>query len=78
MTYRPNRRQLRQRTLVSAARMLISGHRAMEAFAHREGNFRMECLPTCTGPDHPPRSEPISYPEYQSWYRNDDAPAMAA
>ena len=122
MTYRPNRRQLLQSTLVSAAaftvlsfvaaqafpsrtikliyrwtagsggdviilavaasavKTLISGHLAMEEFAHREGNFRVECLPTCKGPENPPRYKPISYPDYKSWHRNrnDDAPPTAA
>ena len=43
-------------------------------------DFRMECLPTCQGPDNPPRYEPISYPEYKTWYRNRnyDAPPTAA
>ena len=30
---------------------------------------RIECLPTCTGPDNPPRWEPITYAEWQEyWY----------
>jgi isopenicillin N synthase-like dioxygenase len=33
-------------------------------------DFRMQCLPTCQAPDKPPRYEPITYPEYKSWYRN--------
>ncbi len=31
---------------------------------------RMECLPSCTGPENPPRYEAISYPDYMQWYRN--------
>lgn len=43
-------------------------------------DFRMECLPTCQGPANPPRYEPITYPEYKTWYRNRnyDAPPTAA
>jgi isopenicillin N synthase-like dioxygenase len=33
-------------------------------------DFRMACLPTCQGPDKVPRYEPITYPEYKTWYRN--------
>lgn len=33
-------------------------------------DWRMECLPTCQGPDNPPRYEPITYPEYMTWFRN--------
>ncbi|HET6185338.1 MAG TPA: 2-oxoglutarate and iron-dependent oxygenase domain-containing protein [Acetobacteraceae bacterium] len=32
--------------------------------------WRMTCLPTCTGADDPPRYEPITYPEYMAWFRN--------
>ena len=29
----------------------------------------IECLPTCTGPDNPPRWKPISYADWQQyWY----------
>lgn len=43
-------------------------------------DFRMDCLPTCRGPDNPPRYEPITYPKYKTWYRNRnyDAPPTAA
>jgi len=43
-------------------------------------DFRMECLPTCQGPDNAPRYDPITYPEYKTWYRNRnyDAPPTAA
>jgi isopenicillin N synthase-like dioxygenase len=33
-------------------------------------DWRMECLPTCQGPDNPPRYEPITYPDYITWFRN--------
>ena len=32
-------------------------------------DHRMECLPTCCGPDNPPRWEPITYAEYQAWFQ---------
>lgn len=32
-------------------------------------DYRMECLPTCTGPGNPPRYEPITYMEYQRWFQ---------
>jgi isopenicillin N synthase-like dioxygenase len=43
-------------------------------------DWRMECLPTCQCADNPPRHEPITYPEYKTWYRNRnyDAPPTAA
>lgn len=28
----------------------------------------MECIPTCTGPGHPPKYPPTTYPEYQLWF----------
>jgi isopenicillin N synthase-like dioxygenase len=30
----------------------------------------IECLPTCQGPDHPPRFPPITYEEYLTWWYN--------
>ena len=30
----------------------------------------MACLSTCTGPDNPPKYDPITYVAYMSWYRN--------
>jgi isopenicillin N synthase-like dioxygenase len=30
----------------------------------------IECLPTCQGPDHPPRFPPITYAEYLTWWYN--------
>lgn len=30
----------------------------------------MTCLPTCTGPDNPPKYEPLTYVEYMTWFRN--------
>ena len=31
---------------------------------------RMDCLPTCQGPDNPPRYPPITYAEYMACYRD--------
>lgn len=28
----------------------------------------MECIPTCTGPDTPPKYAPTTYPEYMLWF----------
>jgi isopenicillin N synthase-like dioxygenase len=33
-------------------------------------DWRMACVPTCQGPDNPPRYDPITYPEYMTWFRN--------
>jgi isopenicillin N synthase-like dioxygenase len=43
-------------------------------------DHRMECLPTCHGAGNPPHYEPITYPEYKTWYRNRnyDAPPTSA
>ena len=28
----------------------------------------MACLPTCQGPDNPPRYAPITYQDYMMWF----------
>ena len=28
----------------------------------------IECLPSCTGPGNPPRWEPITYADWQTWW----------
>jgi len=35
-------------------------------------NYRttMECIPTCTSTENPPKYPPITYPDYMTWYRN--------
>lgn len=33
-------------------------------------DVEMQCLPTCTGPDNPPKYDPITYVDYMTWYRN--------
>ncbi len=32
-------------------------------------DYRMECLPSCTSADNPPRHAPITYAEYQAWFQ---------
>ena len=31
-------------------------------------DYKMACLPSCQGPDNPPRYEPTSYTEYMLWF----------
>lgn len=38
----------------------------------------MTCLPTCTGPGHPAKYEPLTYVEYMTWYRNMNYAGAAA
>ncbi len=35
-------------------------------------NYRtiMQCIPTCTDAQNPPKYPPMAYPEYMTWYRN--------
>jgi isopenicillin N synthase-like dioxygenase len=33
-------------------------------------DWRMECAPTCHGPGNPPKYDPITYPDYMTWFRN--------
>lgn len=33
-------------------------------------DWPMTCIPTCQKPGNPPRYEPITYPEYMTWFRN--------
>jgi isopenicillin N synthase-like dioxygenase len=43
---------------------------AIPFFMDCDYEWRMECLPTCRDADHPPLHEPITYPEYMTWFRN--------
>src|SRR5882672_2792651 len=63
----------------SNARFLSTPHRALPPverdryaipfFLGPRFDQRIECLPTCTGPDNPPRWEPITYADWQAyWY----------
>jgi isopenicillin N synthase-like dioxygenase len=57
-----------------------SGHEryAIPFFMDCHYDFRMECLSTCKSPDNQSRYEPISYPEYKTWYRNRNYDTPAA
>jgi isopenicillin N synthase-like dioxygenase len=41
---------------------------AIPFFFDASNDFVMECLPTCQGPDNPPRYEPITYSDYMAWF----------
>ncbi len=60
-------------------RLLSTPHRVINRNAHRDRyaipfffdvtyNYVMECLPTCQGPDNPPRYEPTTYLDYMRWF----------
>ena len=77
------RRWTNDRFLATPHRVVnVSGQEryAIPFFMDCHYDFRMECLPTCQAPTNPPRYEPITYPEYKTWYRNRnyDAPPTAA
>ena len=41
---------------------------AIPFFAGPHYDTMLECLPTCIGPDAPPRWEPITYGDWQTWW----------
>jgi len=41
---------------------------AIPFFFDASNDYVMECLPTCHGPDNPPRYDPITYSEYMEWF----------
>ena len=41
---------------------------AIPFFFDASNDFVMQCLPTCQGPDNPPRYDPITYSEYMEWF----------
>lgn len=41
---------------------------AIPFFFDPQADYVMECLPTCQGPDNPPRYEPGSYTDYMLWF----------
>lgn len=43
---------------------------AIPFFMDCDYDWRMECLPTCREADAPARYEPITYPEYMTWFRD--------
>jgi len=60
-------------------RCLSTPHRVINRNAHRDRyaipfffdatyNYPMACLPTCQGPDNPPRYAPITYQDYMGWF----------
>jgi isopenicillin N synthase-like dioxygenase len=60
-------------------RFLSTPHRVINRNGHRQRyaipfffdatyNYIMRCLPTCQGPDNPPRYEPSTYLDYMRWF----------
>jgi isopenicillin N synthase-like dioxygenase len=60
-------------------RFLSTPHRVINRNAHRDRyaipfffdatyNYPMACLPTCHGPDNPPRYAPTTYQDYMLWF----------
>ena len=60
-------------------RCLSTPHRVINRNAYRDRyaipfffdatyNYPMTCLPTCQGPDNPPRYAPITYQDYMAWF----------
>jgi isopenicillin N synthase-like dioxygenase len=43
---------------------------AIPFFMDCDYDWRMECLPTCQDADKAPLHQPITYPEYMTWFRN--------
>ena len=41
-------------------------------FVHPNPSFVIECLPTCTGPDNPPKEPPISSGDYLEWFMGEN------
>jgi isopenicillin N synthase-like dioxygenase len=41
-------------------------------------DFVLRCLPTCQGPDNPPKYEPLTYADYRKYYRRSNYEAQAA
>lgn len=67
------RRWTNERFLATPHRVINRSGRdryAIPFFMDCSYDWRMTCIPTCQGPDNPPRYEPITYPEYMTWFRN--------
>jgi isopenicillin N synthase-like dioxygenase len=43
---------------------------AIPFFMDCDYHWKMECLSTCQSVEDPPRYEPITYPEYMTWFRD--------
>ena len=43
---------------------------AIPFFMDCDYDWKMECLPTCRDAEHPALHQPITYPEYMTWFRN--------
>jgi len=41
---------------------------AIPFFVHPDWRYRMQCVPTCCGPDNPPKYAPETTEEYFSWF----------
>lgn len=67
------RRWTNERFLATPHRVVnVSGRERYAIPFFFDCNYRavMECIPTCTGPENPPKYPAITYPEYMEWYRN--------
>jgi isopenicillin N synthase-like dioxygenase len=43
---------------------------AIPFFMDCDYDYRMECLPSCCSEANPPKYPPITYPEYMTWFRD--------
>jgi len=84
------RRWTNHRFLSTPHRALPSGdgvdRYAIPFFFDANADYVVECLPTCQGPDNPPRYEPTTYTDYMLWFatqnyahfKPDETPPAAA
>lgn len=59
------------RFLSTPHRVLNESGRArysMPVFITPDTDYVMECLPTCQGPDNPPKYKPVTYGQYLDWF----------
>ena len=60
-----------ERFLSTPHRVINRSHRdryAIPFFFDATFDYEMACLPSCRGPDNPPRYEPITYQAYMRWF----------